>query len=59
VESGREDTAKGSDEMQTGDEIYGRRSDISQGSDGDPQTLGDLKKKGTIQTTTELPLHTD
>jgi hypothetical protein len=41
VDSGRENTHKDYDEMETGDEAYGRPSDISQCSEGDPPTSGD------------------
>jgi hypothetical protein len=43
VNSGRENTQKDSDEMETGDEVEGRPSDISQCSDVAPPTCGDRK----------------
>jgi hypothetical protein len=44
VNSGRKDTQKDSDEMETGDEFDGRPSDTSQCSDIKPPTRGDLRK---------------
>lgn len=44
VNSRKKDTQNDSDEMETGDEVDGRPSDISQCSDVYPPTRGDRKK---------------
>jgi len=48
VESGREDTRKDSDGMETEDEVEEMTPDISQRRDSNPPTTGDRKKRDYI-----------
>jgi len=48
MESGREDTRKDNDGMETGDEFEEMTPDISQGRDSDLSTPGDQKKRDYI-----------